>query len=598
MKKSVRIGGAGGFWGDNVGAMEQLLLKGDVDYIMSDYLAELTMAILAKAKDRDPKAGYATDFVRLTLKPILHEILRKKIRVVVNAGGINPRGCADALRELADKLGLSVRIGVVEGDDLMPREQELRRNGMREMFSGAPLPPTITSMNAYLGGFPIAEALARGADIVITGRCADSALALGPLIYEFGWTPADYNRLAGGSMAGHLIECGTQTTGGLFTDWQLVEGREDMGFPIAECYADGTFALTKPPATGGMITPAVAAEQMLYEVGDPRNYLLPDVTVDLADVRIEQDGPDLVRFTGFAGRPPSHTYKVSATYPDGYRVSAMLTMVGKGAATKARHVGEAILARTRNLFRAANLADYTETNIETLGSEDASFGEKAGMAETREVVLRLSVRHSDEQALQIFAREIAPFGTAGTPGTTGFSGRPKPQAVYRLFSFLVPKDQVSISVTVDGVTEPHIPAPVSALQPAKKDDPARFAAHQADGPTTRRSLRAIAVARSGDKADISHMAVIARHPDFYPLLREAVTPEAVRAHLSHLVRGEIVRYDVPGVSAVNFMLHEALGGGGTATLRNDALGKAFAEIMLDYEIDIPSAWIGRAELGN
>jgi len=594
MKKSVRIGGAGGFWGDSVGAMEQLVTMGEVDYIISDYLAELTMAILAKARARDPGLGYATDFVGLSLKPVLHEVMRRGIRIVVNAGGMNPRGCADALRALATRVGVSLRIGVVEGDDLMAREAELRAAGTREMFTGAPLPETITSMNAYIGAFPIAEALARGADIVVTGRCADSALVLGPLIHEFGWTPTDYDRLAAGTLAGHLIECGTQVTGGLFTDWRLVEGRADMGFPIAECFADGTFALTKPPGTGGLITPTGAAEQMLYEVGDPRNYLLPDVTADLSEVTIAEDGADRVLFSGVRGRPPTDSYKVSATYPDGYRATAMLTMVGRDAAQKADLIGAAIIERTANLFRAANLGPYAETNIEALGSEVASFGAGARRSDAREVVLRVSVRHPEEKAINIFAREIAPFGTGGTPGTTGFSGRPKPQAVYRLFSFLVPKSDLAITVTVDDETLLHRIAPTDAWVAPGQAAAAPSAPN--DGPTVIRPLRSIAMARSGDKADISHLAIIARHPDFYPLLRQAVTPEVVGRHLAHLVKGRIDRYDVPGVKAVNFMLHQALGGGGTASLRNDALGKAFAEITLDLDIEIPAAWADRPDL--
>lgn len=597
MSKAIRIGSAGGFWGDSVGAMEQLVSKGDVQYIVSDYLAELTMAILAKMKDRDPSAGYATDFVALSLKPILHEVMRKKIKIVVNAGGINPAGCAAALRALADKQGVAVKIGVVEGDDLKPREAALRKQGVREMFSGAPLPDSITSMNAYLGAFPIAEALARGADIVVTGRCADSALVLGPLIHEFGWTEMDFDRLAAGSMAGHLIECGTQATGGLFTDWEQIERREEMGFPIAECLPDGTFFLTKPRDTDGLITPLVASEQMLYEVGDPRNYLLPDVIVDLGDVVLEQAGPDRVKFTGVKGRAPTDTYKVSATYLDGYRATATLTLIGRNAVGKAQKIGEQILQRTRNLMRSANYGDYTETLLEPLGSEITTFGANARATESREVVLRVSVRHPEEKALQIFAREIAPFGTAGMPGTAGFGGRPKPQGVYRLFSFLAPKTEFDVSVTVDGQPMPHKPKPlpVGSIVEAK---PLVTKEVDASQPMVRRSLRSIAIARSGDKADISHMVIIARHPDFYPLLRQAVTPDFLRRNLSHMVKGKIERFDVPGISAVNFLLHEALGGGGSTSLRNDPLGKAFAEITLDCEIDIPSVWLSRPELVN
>ncbi|MEJ8814629.1 acyclic terpene utilization AtuA family protein [Variovorax ureilyticus] len=587
MKETIRIGGAGGFWGDSVAALEQLVLRSDVDYIMSDYLAELTMAILAKQKDRNASAGFATDFVSLSLKPVLREVVRRGIRIVVNAGGMNPQGCAEALRALAANLEVPLKIGVVEGDDLMARAAELRAAGTVEMFTGQPIPAQVTSMNAYLGAFPIAKALEMGADVVITGRCADSALALGPLIHEFGWAPDDYDRLAAGSMVGHILECGTQTTGGLFTDWEQVPGREELGFPIVECNPDGVFDITKPEGTGGLITPLVVAEQLLYEVGDPANYLLPDVTVDLRHVTLKQCGPNRVRLAGLRGRPPTDTYKVSATYLDGYRATATLTMIGRGAAGKARLIGNAILNRTRALMTQDGLGDYSETNIELLGTEEATFGLNARQLQSREVVLRIAVRHRDEAALQIFGRELAPFGTSGTPGTTGFSGRPKPTPVYRLFSFLVPKRSVEVSASVDQESSRIAPSPPASWQaPAASQTPEFANVAQS---TVRMTLRSLAVARSGDKADISHLAVIARSPDFYPLLRHVVTIDAVANYLSHLVNGRVERYDVPGIHAVNFMLHDSLAGGGTASLRSDSLGKAFAEILLDLEIDVPTA---------
>jgi hypothetical protein len=594
MKKSIRIGGAGGFWGDSVAAMEQLVTQGNVDYIMSDYLAELTMAILAKQKDRDPAAGFATDFVALSLRPVLREVVRRKIRIVVNAGGMNPRACAAALQKLADELEVPIKIGLVEGDDLMPREAALRAAGTVEMFTHQPLPERVTSMNAYLGAFPIAAALDMGADVVITGRCVDSALALAPLIHEFGWTATDYDRLAAGSMVGHILECGTQATGGLFTDWEQVQGREEMGFPIVECGRDGSFIVTKPEGTGGLITPLVVAEQMLYEVGDPQNYLLPDVTVDLTGVQLEQTAIDSVRLSGVRGRPPSLNYKVSATYLDGFRSTATLTMVGRGAPEKARLIGESFLNRTRALMKAKGFGDYRETNIEVLGTENATFGLHARPHHSREVVLRIAVRHPQEKALQIFARELSPFGTSGTPGTTGFGGRPKPAPVYRLFSFLSPKADVDIWVSVGQEQIRLGPAPSATWV----DSPVVTIAESPPTPHPEVfvPLRSLAVARSGDKADISHLALIARCAEFYPLLRSLVTPEVVKGYLAHLVKGKVERYDVPGIHAVNFMLHESLAGGGTASLRSDSLGKAFAEIMLDYEIAIPQTWLNHAHL--
>ena len=264
---------------------------------------------------------------------------------------------------------MKLKIAIVEGDDVLPRIAELRAAGVREMYSGAELPQKVLSANAYLGAIPIARALAAGADVVITGRCVDSAVALGPLMHEFGWREDDYDRLAAGSLAGHIIECGCQATGGLLTDWESVPNWEDIGYPILECHADGSFVVTKAPGTGGLVSRAAVAEQMLYEMGDPGAYILPDVVCDFSGVEIAEVGPDRVRVSGARGLAPTPTYKVCATYPDGYRCTAILNIIGIDAAKKARRTAEAILARTRAIFREQNLADYSATHIEVLGAE-------------------------------------------------------------------------------------------------------------------------------------------------------------------------------------------------------------------------------------
>src|SRR4051812_13405305 len=286
--KLVRIGGASGFWGDSMVGAPQLVASGMIDYLVFDYLAETTMAILAAARARKPELGYATDFVDSAMRQVLPEVMRRGIRVIANAGGINPQGCADALRALADSLGLAPRIAVVEGDDVSALMPALRDEGTCDLSTGEPLPASVLSANAYLGALPVAAALAGGAQIVITGRCVDSAVTLGALIHEFGWSPQDYDRLAGGSLAGHIIECGCQATGGLFTDWEQVPDWAHMGYPIIECAVDGSFELTKAPGTGGLIHRAAVIEQLLYEIGNPATYLLPDVSCDFREVRVEQ----------------------------------------------------------------------------------------------------------------------------------------------------------------------------------------------------------------------------------------------------------------------------------------------------------------------
>ena len=365
---TVRIGCHSGFWGDTETAAAQLVRHGKVDYLVSDYLAEVTMSILAAQKLRNPQAGYAADFVSV-MAPLVREIAEKGIKVITNAGGVNPRACRDALVKACEAAGVSLRVALVLGDDLLPRIEELRDLDLREMDTGEPLPAKITSMNAYLGGFPIARALAEGADVVITGRCVDSAVTLGALIHAFGWTMDDHDRLAAGTLCGHIIECGGQCNGGNFTDWRLVPDYDNVGFPVAEVASDGAFVLGKPDGTGGLITPATVAEQMLYEIGDPRAYIVPDVVCDFTGATYQQVGKDRVRVCGAKGRPPTDTYKVSTTWPDGYKLSTIFMLGGREAVEKGRASAEAIIKKTRRLFREKNLGDYREVSIEVIGGE-------------------------------------------------------------------------------------------------------------------------------------------------------------------------------------------------------------------------------------
>ena len=417
--KVVRIGGASGFWGDSVAGPLQLS-QADIDYMVFDYLAETTMAILVGARAKKPEMGWATDFVDVAMKQVLPTVLHRGIKVIANAGGVNPAGCAQALRAMADAMGLAPRIAIVEGDDVSALLPALRDEGVRD-FAGQPLPQKVLSANAYLGAFPVAQALAAGADIVITGRGVDSAVTLGALIHEFGWQPQDWDRLAGGSLAGHILECGCQATGGLFTDWDQVPDWAHMGYPIAECLADGSFELTRMPGTGGLVRVPCVAEQLLYELGDPSSYLLPDVACDFRGVRMEQVGDERVRVSGAKGRAPGGQYKVSATQPDGFRCAGSLVLVGIDAAAKARRTGEAIVERTRELLVKAGWADYTRTAIELLGNE-ALYGPQSRARDAREVMVRVVADHPDRKALELFAREIAPAGTSWSPGTTGAGG--------------------------------------------------------------------------------------------------------------------------------------------------------------------------------
>lgn len=583
----VRIGCGAGFWGDSSAGPAQLVRHGGVDYLVMDYLAEITMSILARMKAGDAQMGYATDFVSAVMKPLLAEIAQQGIKVVTNAGGVNPLACKAALEKLAADAGIVLRVAAVVGDDLTEQADALRAGGLAEMDSGAALPPRLASINAYLGATPIARALAAGADVVITGRCVDSALVLGPLMHEFGWREHDYDLLAAGSLAGHIIECGTQCTGGLFTDWEQVPGWDDMGFPIAECHADGRFVISKPDNTGGLINRATIAEQIIYEIGDPAHYMLPDVCCDFSTITVREVGTNRVEVSGARGHAPSENYKVSATYPDGYRATATMMIGGIDARRKGERVADAILTRTRRMFDAAGLADYREVWVELLGAE-STYGPHARAGDTREVVVKIGVAHADKKALEIFAREIFPAATAMAQGLTGFAGgRPNVQPVIRLYSCLVAKACVTMEVLL-GDTRLSVAPP--AGKPACPTTAAVLAAPLTAGEGVTVPLRALAYGRSGDKGDRANIGVLARRAEFVPLLEAQLSGAAVGAWFAHLAQGPVTRYPWPGLDGFNFVLERALGGGGVASLRHDPQGKAYAQMLLCHPIVVPAEW--------
>ena len=584
-KDTVSIGGASGFWGDSVTGPLQLVASGRLDFLVFDYLAELTMSLLASARMKNPELGYATDFVSVAMRAVLKDALAQNIRIIANAGGVNPRGCAAALQALADELGVSVCIAVVEGDDVMSLLPALRDEGVRELQSGRPLPDKVVSANAYLGALPIKAALDAGAQVVITGRCVDSAVTLGALMHHFDWATDDYDRLAAGSLAGHILECGCQGAGGLHTDWEAVPDWAHSGYPIAECRADGSFIVTKPDGTGGLVMPATVGEQLLYEIGDPARYVLPDVVCDFTQVTMTQAAEHRVEVRGARGLAPTPDYKVSATYADGYRATGQLTVVGIDADRKARRTAEAILERTRGLFRQLGLPDYSATHIETLGSAYL-FGPHQPNVPRFESVMWLAVTHPNKQALELFAREIAPAGTSWAPGTTGAGGRPSVVPAIKQYAFLIDKARVQARVTLLGGDSIDIAVPTggAALEPSAA---AQASVALPPGPTREVPLIDLAYARSGDKGDTSNIGVIARRPEDLPLLRAQLTEDAVAAYLAHVVKGRVTRYDLPGIHALNFVCEQALGGGGMASLRNDPLGKGMAQVLLTMPVRVP-----------
>jgi hypothetical protein len=585
-RSTVRIGGASGFWGDTALAVPQLLAGGAVDYLVFDYLAEVTMSILAAQRAKDPTAGYAVDFVQIMMREALPRLQAQRIRVVANAGGVNPLACRDALLKLAAEMGITLKVGVVFGDDLVARAGEFRSAGITEMFSGEPFPQRVASINAYLGALPIARALDAGCDVVITGRCVDSAVTLGVLMHEFGWAADAYDRLAQGTLAGHLIECGAQCTGGLFTDWEQVPDWENIGFPVVEAHADGSFVITKSPGTGGLVTPATVSEQLLYEIGDPRAYLVPDVACDFTQVRMTPDGADRVRVSGATGRAPTARYKVSATFADGYRNTGFLTIAGVDAVRKAQRTGDALLVRMQRMLAAHGLPPFTETRVEVLGGEEM-FGAQARQG-AREVVLKMGAKAASRDSLELFAREFAPAATSMAPGTLGLvGGRPTPTPVVRLFSFLLDKRALAVSVDIDGTSEPvAIPTDggldEAALPPALQH---ASAPQRADAPMV--PLIELAHGRSGDKGNKANIGIVARRPEHLAALSAWLTPERVAAHFAHRAPSGVERFDLPGLHAINFVLHDVLGGGGMASLHTDNLAKAYAQVLLTMEVPRP-----------
>ncbi|KAG0099035.1 hypothetical protein BGZ93_009432 [Podila epicladia] len=556
MKDTVRIGSYSAFWGDSISAAEQLVtLEGkNIDYLV-------TMGLLArhrkspsgpKKPSRAGPGGYVGDFITFVWKRLIEDIVANGIKVVTNAGGLDPIALKEAIEAVAKDCGVEgVVVAAVTGDDLHERSKEMQAKGELlpfnyitgnkdevDVYPGEEKKKL--SLNAYLGAVPIAKALDAGATIVVTGRVVDSALVLGPLLHEFKWdVTKDWDQMAGASLAGHLIECGCHTTGGNFTDWELSAnsphgGWSNMGFPIAECKPNGDCIITKPAETGGLVTVATVAEQLVYEVLDPGAYILPDVIIDLRNVKLSQVGPDRVFVTGAKGRPPTPYLKCSGIYVDGYKITADLWIGGIDARRKALAVGEAVIKRGRKNIERFGLEDFTAVRVEALGAE-STYGAHSSALDAREVCCRITAVHSEKQGLLLLGVELAPSATGNAPGITGAAPLP------------------------DNNSEETVLVP----------------------------LIRIAYARSGDKGDTANVGVIARDPKFYPYINQQLTAESVKEYMTHLVQGKVVRYEFPGIQALNFVLTRSLGGGGLSSLNLDRQGKSYGQMLLSYKVKVP-----------
>ncbi len=592
--KIVKVGGAAGASIDSAIAVPQLLGVPGMNYLIFDYLGEGAMGLFAKLQQMDPSSGFMTDFIDVHVAPYMAEMKAKGVKFVANAGALNPRGLADALARRAEELGVPLRIGVVEGDDLRDQVDALRAAGHRDMFSGAPFPDSVLSINAYLGGFPIAAALAEGADIVVTGRVVDSALILGPLIHEFGWKPMDYHLLAAGTAAGHLLECGAQSTGGTFTDWRDVPDWAHTGYPVGECYADGTLILTKPEGSGGLCSIGTVAEQLLYEVSDPQAYIVPDVVCDFSQVTLEQAGPDRVLVRNVKGYPPTATYKVCVTYEDGWRATSLMPIIGIDAPAKAERQAAAILERTREILRDRNLPDLRMTHVEVLDG-DGSYGARRRGGAAREAICKVAVEHDDKRAVDIFWREqfsaMMNMSVGSTIGSlSGFGRAPGP--VTKMFSFLLDKERVPAVVSIDGRFIPFEAGKADVFRPAMIARPPVPPAPDDSDPATTVPLIALAWARSGDKGDLFNVGVIARRPEYLPYIRAALNPGAVAEWYAHFLepgRGKVDRYELPGFHALNFVVDQSLAGGINNSPRLDAAAKGMAQQLLELPVPVSSS---------
>jgi hypothetical protein len=592
MAGSVRIGNAQGFWGDRSDAAAEMLARQpDLDYLTLDYLAEVSMSILARERERerDPEAGFARDFIDVVRSLVPYWSSGGRCRLIANAGGLNPRGCAEACRQALEESGCrSLRIGIVTGDDVLALVRNSAaassQSEFRNLDTGRPISEVrerLVTANAYLGAAPIVEALRGGADIVITGRVADPSLTVAASVHHFGWNENDLDQLAGATVAGHLIECGTQVTGGISTDWLDVPDAAHIGFPIVEIDQEGNCIVTKPSGTGGRVTPMTVKEQLVYEIGDPENYLSPDVTVSFLSLNVEDLGGDRVRVSGATARPRPDTYKVSATYRDGFRSAGALTVIGRDAPSKARRCGQSVLARVREAG-----FDVRDSIIECLGSGDAAAGIiRSGGDDSHsfgETVLRVAVETDTREAAERFARELMPFITAGPQGTTGYAeGRPRVHSVFRYWPCLISRDAIVPHVEILESAAPAkavaIRSPTGRGQGEGELPSSAIPAPQPSPKWKGNCLYDIACARSGDKGTSANVGVIARSDRWWRFLRDWLSAERVSGFLAPLGIESVERYELPNLKALNFVLRGALG----RSLRTDAQGKAIGQILLE-----------------
>lgn len=588
MSDVLRIANASGFYGDRHEAAAEMVADGPIDVLTGDYLAELTMLILWRARQKRPELGYARSFLRQA-RQVLRPCLERGVRIVVNAGGLNPSGLADALRELVGELGLDASIAHVEGDDLLPRLEELRAagHGLDHLDTGAPLAslpvPPITA-NAYLGGWGIAGALEGGADVVVTGRVTDASLVVGPAAWRFGWGRTDWDRLAGAVVAGHAIECGAHVTGGNYAFFQEVPGLEHVGFPIAELHPDGSSVITKHPGTGGLVDVGTVTAQLLYEIGGPA-YLNPDVTARFDTVELTSDGPDRVRIAGVQGTPPTAQTKVAVNTLGGFRNRATFVLTGRDVAAKADLV-------RRQIARTIDLDALDRVDWDLVGGQTPDAERNADATAT----LTLTVHHHDGQAIgrKGFADACVGLALASYPGFTLTAPPADAEPFGRYWPALLPATEVT-EIVVDHGGRRHEVVPTgvdhgSPLESATPPPSSPFDPHDHDLVPT--PLGALVGARSGDKGGDANVGLWVRTPEHLPWLEHvAGTAEAVRQLLPEAAELPISVHRLPNLLAVNVVVHGLLGEGVASATRPDPQAKGLGEYLRGRTVDAPAAWL-------
>ena len=584
--RTIKIGNASGYWGDDPEALSRQLSGGDLDYLSMDFLAEVTMSIMQKQKNRNPHLGYATDFTNM-LKPLISEIIAKDVCIITNAGGVSPFACAKAIAELSNE---QLRIAIVHGDDILDRLDILRQQGvsftnMEDGGDFAKIASTIEAANVYFGASAVVRALQDKPHIIVSGRVTDTGITLAPLIHEFSWQLDDWDKLASGVIAGHLLECGAQVSGGNFTDWHLVKKFTPMGYPIVEMAEDGSFVVTKHPDSGGLVSVDTVREQLFYEMGDPRNYIAPDVVCDFTQLSLTQEGDDRVRVVGAKGRPCTPTYKVSMCYRDGYKASGTIIVSGPRAVKKAEKFAEIFWQRCQSKF-AEQLTEFCGWNSCHRSLTPAIDGD--------EILLRLSVRGNDRKEIKKFAKLVPALILSGPPGVAIVGGAPKVRDIISYWPALVPKDLVYPRTTIwgsnDDVEVHQRPQPLAdssipklAVQMANSiiDLPT-------DGQGVEVLLEQLCLARSGDKGDAVNIGVLARNSEIYAFLDSYLTAQRLKNYFQDFCQGSVIRYPLANLQGFNFILNKALGGGGTKSLRIDAQGKTLAQALLRQKIYLPT----------